>query len=395
MNKAVPAGIALVSLVAMATTSSLQPNQFEDITERAGIHFLNQASHTSRKYLPETMVGGVALFDYNNDGLLDIFFVNGAALQDPMPAGAHPDKRDPKYWNRLYRNNGDGTFTDVTEKAGVQGSGYGMGVAVADFDNDGYEDLYVTNVGENILYRNNGDGTFTDVTAAAGVAAGLVFGLGGALVSAVLAKRQKLRPFAGADRRAEVVLVVRIVAAAVAGIAIGQGLVHLSGSAVLGHLIGGAVIFLLACAAGGAYMNAGVPGDLAQAASPDTALARDRRAAFSAAVMFGFGLVLLVGTLVGIPVGVLVGLVPGLVFGFAFPVFIGLCLSLLPAAWLSYALVRGWLALHRRLPWSLMDFLADAHQRGVLEQVGSVYRFRHTDLQHRLATRPRPTANSL
>ena len=231
--------------------------------------------------------------------------------------------------------------------------------------------------------------------AAAGVAAGLVFGLGGALVSAVLAKRQKLRPFAGADRRAEVVLVVRIVAAGVAGIAIGQGLVHLSGSAVLGHLIGGAVIFLLACAAGGAYMNAGVPGDLAQAASPGTALARDRRAAFSAAVMFGFGLVLLVGTLVGIPVGALVGLVPGLVFGFAFPVFIGLCLSLLPAAWLSYALVRGWLALHRRLPWSLMDFLADAHQRGVLEQVGSVYRFRHTDLQHRLATRPRPTANSL
>lgn len=211
----------------------------------------------------------------------------------------------------------------------------------------------------------------------------------------MLAKRQKLRPFAGADRRAEVVLVVRIVAAGVAGIAIGQGLVHLSGSAVLGHLIGGAVIFLLACAAGGAYMNAGVPGDLAQAASPGTALARDRRAAFSAAVMFGFGLVLLVGTLVGIPVGALVGLVPGLVFGFAFPVFIGLCLSLLPAAWLSYALVRGWLALHRRLPWSLMDFLADAHQRGVLEQVGSVYRFRHTDLQHRLATRPRPTANSL
>jgi hypothetical protein len=172
MNKAVPAGVALVSLVAMAATSSLQPNQFEDITERAGIHFVNQASHTSRKYLPETMVGGVALFDYNNDGLLDIFLVNGAALQDPMPAGAHPDKRDPKYWNRLYRNNGDGTFTDVTEKAGIQGSGYGMGVAVADFDNDGYEDLYVTNVGENILYHNNGDGTFTDVTAAAGVAAG-------------------------------------------------------------------------------------------------------------------------------------------------------------------------------------------------------------------------------
>jgi enediyne biosynthesis protein E4 len=172
MNKAVPASLALVALVAMATKSSIPSNQFEDITERAGIRFLNQASHTSRKYLPETMVGGVALFDYNNDGLLDIFLVNGAALKDPMPAGALPDKRDPKYWNRLYRNNGDGTFTDVTEKAGIQGDGYGMGVAVADYDNDGYEDLYVTNVGKNILYHNNGDGTFTDVTASAGVAAG-------------------------------------------------------------------------------------------------------------------------------------------------------------------------------------------------------------------------------
>jgi enediyne biosynthesis protein E4 len=172
MRKAAPASIALVSLLAMAMKSSIQSNQFEDVTERSGIHFRNQASHTSRKYLPESMVGGVALFDYNNDGLLDIFLVNGAALKDPMPAGELPDKRDPKYWNRLYRNNGDGTFTDVTEKAGIQGSGYGMGVAVADFDNDGYEDLYVTNVGNNILYHNNGDGTFTDVTASAGVAAG-------------------------------------------------------------------------------------------------------------------------------------------------------------------------------------------------------------------------------
>src|SRR5207237_3993998 len=95
-----------------------------------------------------------------------------ATLQDPMPSGAQPDKSDPRYWNRLYRNNGNGTFTDVTEKAGVQGRGYGMGVAVGDYDNDGHSDLYVTNFGKNILYHNNGDGTFTDITDKAGVAGG-------------------------------------------------------------------------------------------------------------------------------------------------------------------------------------------------------------------------------
>lgn len=116
------------------------------------------------------MGAGVAMFDYNNDGLLDLFFVNGAALKDPMPPEAKPDKSDSRYWNRLYRNNGDGTFTDVTERAGLRGEGYGMGVAVGDFNNDGWPDLYVTNFGRNILYRNNGDGTFTDVTEAAGVA---------------------------------------------------------------------------------------------------------------------------------------------------------------------------------------------------------------------------------
>jgi hypothetical protein len=142
---------------------------FLDITERSKIGFINHASHTSHKYLPEAMVGGVAMFDYNNDGLLDLFFVNGADLKDPMPAAALPDKSNPKYSNCLYRNNGDGTFSDVTEKAGLQGEGYGMGVAAADYDNDGFTDLYVTAVGRNILYHNNGDGTFTDVTKAAGV----------------------------------------------------------------------------------------------------------------------------------------------------------------------------------------------------------------------------------
>jgi hypothetical protein len=118
------------------------------------------------------MPGGVAMLDYDGEGFEDLFFVNGARLQSPMPSNAAPDKSDPKYWNRLYRNNGHGGFTDVTEKAGLQGSSYGMGVAVGDYDNDGRPDLYVTNFGRNTLYHNNGDGTFTDVTGKAGVAGG-------------------------------------------------------------------------------------------------------------------------------------------------------------------------------------------------------------------------------
>ena len=128
------------------------------------------ASHTSKKYLLETMGPGVALFDYDNDGRLDIFVVNGAEITDPMPKGAVPQKTSPKYWNRLYHQKRDGTFEDVTEKAGLQGVGYGMGVAVGDYDNDGYEDLYITAYGGNRLYHNNRDGTFIDVTEKAGVA---------------------------------------------------------------------------------------------------------------------------------------------------------------------------------------------------------------------------------
>jgi hypothetical protein len=109
------------------------------------------------------------LFDYDNDGRLDIFVVNGAPLADPTPKGTIPQKAGPKYWNGLYHQKKDGTFEDVTEKAGLQGAGYGMGVAVGDYDNDGYEDLYVTAYGGNKLYHNNGDGTFTDVTEKAGV----------------------------------------------------------------------------------------------------------------------------------------------------------------------------------------------------------------------------------
>ena len=145
---------------------------FQDMTARSGIAFQLLSSRTPQKYLIETMPGGVAMLDYDGDGFEDLFFVNGARLQSPMPPGAAADKSDPKYWNRLYRNNGDGTFTDVTEKAGLRGHSYGMGVAVGDYDNDGFPDLYVTNFGSNILYHNNGDGTFTDVTTRAGVAAG-------------------------------------------------------------------------------------------------------------------------------------------------------------------------------------------------------------------------------
>jgi len=162
----------LCFLIAATPASDVQ---FNDITQAAGIDFKNENSATSNKYLVETMGGGVALLDYDNDGRLDIFFVNGANIDDPMPDGKAPDKSDRKFWNRLYHQNADGTFTDVTEKTGLTGmpqNDYGMGVAVGDYDNDGFEDIYVTNYGGNTLYHNNGNGTFTDVTKKAGVAAG-------------------------------------------------------------------------------------------------------------------------------------------------------------------------------------------------------------------------------
>jgi len=146
------------------------PVLFEDITARSGITFRHQASKTANKYLIESTTGGVAMLDYDNDGWLDLYFVNGAELKPGMKAGEVPAKSDPKYFNRLYRNKRDGTFEDVTEKAGVKGSVYDMGATAADYDNDGDADIYVTGFPRNTLYRNNGDGTFTDATAQAGVA---------------------------------------------------------------------------------------------------------------------------------------------------------------------------------------------------------------------------------
>jgi hypothetical protein len=126
------------------------------------IGFTLETCETPERHAPETMAGGVAVFDYDNDGALDLFFTNGADIRSLK-------KTEPKYWNRLFHNDGKGHFTDVTEKAGLAGTGYDTGVAIGDYDNDGYEDIFVGGVHRNTLYHNNGDGTFTDVTAKAGL----------------------------------------------------------------------------------------------------------------------------------------------------------------------------------------------------------------------------------
>jgi len=153
------ASTALLSLFA-ATTTTVDPIRF---VESPAPQFVTRTGRTARKYLPQTMGGGVAVFDYNNDGLLDIYVVNGAT----MPALV---KDGPEYSDRLFRNNGDGTFTDVTATAGVAGHGFNIGVAIGDYDNDGFEDIFVAGVHHNTLYHNNGDGTFTEVTERAGLA---------------------------------------------------------------------------------------------------------------------------------------------------------------------------------------------------------------------------------
>jgi hypothetical protein len=156
---------AAAGLAALALCAQTRP--FDHVQ----LDFVHQPSKTASKFLLESVAGGVAMLDYDGDGLIDLYFVNGAALRDDMAKGSMPDKRDPRYANRLYRNLGNGKFDDVTSRAGVRGDWYGMGAAAADFDNDGDPDLYVTGFGGNQLFRNDG-GRFADVTESAGVRGG-------------------------------------------------------------------------------------------------------------------------------------------------------------------------------------------------------------------------------
>src|SRR5438552_2380783 len=146
------AGVA--GLVAPA---SFDPVVFEEAAAARGVRFVTNSGRTPRKHQPETMVAGVALFDYNNDGWLDIYAVNGAKMTSL-------DKTGPEYWNPLFRNNGDGTFTDVSAASGIRAHvGKGMGIGVADFDDDGWPDLFVSNdTVPSFLFMNNRNGTFTE-----------------------------------------------------------------------------------------------------------------------------------------------------------------------------------------------------------------------------------------
>jgi hypothetical protein len=160
-----------------AKTAEAKPiAQFVDVATKAGLTAANVFGGVdTKKYIIETTGTGVAIFDYDNDGWMDIFLVNGTTLEKFLP-GKEPT-------SHLYHNNHDGTFTDVTEKSGLKHSGWGQGVCVGDYDNDGFEDLYVTYYGKNVLYHNNGDGTFTDVSEKSGVAgSGKVWGTGCAFV---------------------------------------------------------------------------------------------------------------------------------------------------------------------------------------------------------------------
>ncbi|MHC4205137.1 MAG: CRTAC1 family protein [Planctomycetota bacterium] len=144
--------------------------RLRDVTEQTGISFVHTDGSSGKRYIVETVSAGLALFDYDEDGDIDIYFLNGAPLRGTSV------KVPPT--NALYRNDGDWRFTDVTDKAGVGDPGYGLGVAVGDYDNDGDPDIYLNNYGPNVLYSNNGDGTFTDVTEKAGVANGHQVGAG-------------------------------------------------------------------------------------------------------------------------------------------------------------------------------------------------------------------------
>jgi hypothetical protein len=156
------AALAVAVLAVAAVLPEPGPIRFREVSASAGVSFVLENSPTARKHMIETMPGGVAIFDFDGDGRPDLYFTNGAAIPSL-------EKSDPKYRNRLYRNEGGMKFRDVTEEAGVGGAGYSMGAAAADFDNDGRADLFVAGVNRNILYRNLGGGKFEDVTAKAGI----------------------------------------------------------------------------------------------------------------------------------------------------------------------------------------------------------------------------------
>jgi enediyne biosynthesis protein E4 len=158
------AGLTVVCVAPLLPAAHSPEIQFANRQKASGIQFVLDNSPKPNKPVIDSVLGGVALFDYDNDGYLDVFFTNGATIPGLTKDG-------PRFFNRLYHNNHDGTFTDVTDHAGLRGEGYSMGVAAADYDNDGWTDLYITGVNRNFLYHNNGDGTFTDVTAHAGVSA--------------------------------------------------------------------------------------------------------------------------------------------------------------------------------------------------------------------------------
>src|SRR5216683_1368173 len=156
-------GIVTVALLALPPQAAERSQiRFENHQKQSRVDFILNNSTTDDKPVIDAVLGGVALLDYDNDGYLDIFFANGARIRGLA-------KDSPDFSNRLYHNNHDGTFTDVTDRAGVRGYGYSVGVAVADYDNDGFPDIYVTGLNRNTLYHNNRDDTFTDVTASAGV----------------------------------------------------------------------------------------------------------------------------------------------------------------------------------------------------------------------------------
>ena len=167
--------VAAIAGAALALSANSVPVPFfSDATKASGLVFHHQNSKTSRKYLPETMAAGVAILDVDNDGWMDVFFVNGARLTVPHADGKEPHKSATEFWNRLFRNNTDGTFSDVTVEYGVQGRGYGMGVAAGDYDNDGDADLFIANFGtgdhpSSLLYRNESGKKFVDVTEQSGI----------------------------------------------------------------------------------------------------------------------------------------------------------------------------------------------------------------------------------